>query len=153
MLNCGGLEILMKLLQENDEKDNRRSLKVLCQMASNCLLIANPRKSPTRLNRPKLVADKYKLSEKCSNIVAFEFDDGAIIKCDRDFLIEKSEFFNGLLNGHFKESQQNQIALSNVGAKSFRCMLHLLESVDRTETIEIDLDLDILLDVIMLCDR
>lgn len=153
MLNCGGLEILMTMLRHRNEQENRRSLKTLCQMASHRLLIANPRELSNTLNKPKIVANKYKPPEPHKNIVSFVLDDESVVKADRDFLSAKSDFFNGLLNGHFKESTESEVVLAKVDSKSFKCLLHLLENVDRTETIEIDLDLDALLDVIMLCDR
>ncbi|KAJ8927879.1 hypothetical protein NQ314_019623 [Rhamnusium bicolor] len=152
MLNCGGLEILMKLLRE-DTGLKKRSIKVLCAMASRKLEIANPKDLTTGLNRPKVIADKYKLNEDCANIVTFKLDDGTFLKADRDFLSEKSDFFSRLLKGDFKESTEDEIALHNVELKSLRCLLHLLECVDKTESIEIDLDLDTLLDVIVLSDR
>jgi len=153
MLNCGGLDVLMKLLQKNDDLDIRRSLKVLVQMASNCLLIDNPTKS-SKTSRHKLTVDKYQMSDTCQTVVAFELDDGTIIKADRDFLVEQSEFFAGLLDGHFKESGQNLITLSNVDPKTFRCLLHLLHTkYSNTSLQDVDLDLDTLLDMIVLCDR
>lgn len=152
MLNCGGLEILMKLLRgETDLK--KRSIKVLCAMASRKLEIANPKDVSAGLNRPKIVADKYKLDENCVNIVTFKLDDGTFLKADRSYLSEKSDFFNRLLNGHFKESTEDEISLHNVELKPLRCLLHLLMCVDKSETIEIDLDLDTLLEVIVLSDR
>lgn len=153
MLNCGGLEILMKLLRGNTDLKNR-SIKVLCAMASRKLEIANPKDvSSAGLNRPKIVADKYKLAENCTHIVTFKLDDGTFLIADRDFLSEKSDFFNRLLNGDFKESSEDVISLHNVESKPLRCLLHLLKCVDKSETIEIDLDLDTLLEVIVLSDR
>ncbi|KAJ8913033.1 hypothetical protein NQ315_002049 [Exocentrus adspersus] len=152
MLNCGGLEILMKLLKEDTDL-KKRSIKVLCAMASRKLEIANPKDVSAGLNRPKIVADKYKLSDKCVNIVTFKLDDETFLKADRDFLSEKSDFFNRLLNGDFKESTEDIICLHNVELKPLRCLLHLLECVDKSEVIEIDLDLETLLEVIVLSDR
>lgn len=153
MLHCGGLDVLMKLLQKNDDLGDRRSLKVLVQMASNCLLIDNPTKS-CKISRNKLTADKYEMSDTCQTVVAFELDDGTIIKADRDFLVGQSEFFAGLLDGHFKESGQSLISLSNVDPKTFRCLLHLLHTkTSNTSLQDVDLDLDTLLDVIVMCDR
>ncbi|KAJ8954093.1 hypothetical protein NQ318_004398 [Aromia moschata] len=151
MLNCGGLEILMKLLRE-DTALKKRSIKVLCAMASKKLEIANPKDVTAGLNRPKIVADKYKLQD-CASVVTFKLDDGTFLKADREFLSEKSDYFSRLLKGDFKESREDEISLHNVESKSLRCLLHLLTCVDKTEAIEIDVDLETLLDVILLSDR
>lgn len=157
MLNCGGLEVLMKLLQENDDQDNRRSLKVLVQMASHCLLINNPKSfSAHNVGWPKLAIDEYKLAETCNNVVSFRLDDGCLIPSDRDFLIKQSDFFKGLLDGHFKESEQAEVALAEVESNSLKCLLFIMQAVELqkpSRNIEILLDLDTLLDLISLCDR
>ncbi|XP_076272904.1 BTB/POZ domain-containing protein Rnb [Rhynchophorus ferrugineus] len=153
MLNCGGLEILIDLFRNDENDDNRRTLKALCHMATYRLLIVNPRDVSKSTNRRKIAADSYSLPRDCGNVVSFVLDDGSVVEADRDFLSEKSEFFNGLLNGHFKESSESQVALSKVHTRSFRCLLCLLQSVDLSEVADIDLDLETLLDVIVLCDR
>ncbi|XP_066250747.1 uncharacterized protein Rnb isoform X3 [Euwallacea similis] len=150
MLNCAGLEVLMSHLHEDVDQ---HSLKVLVQMASKCLNINNPTKPVIHCGTGTIAADQYRLADECVNVVCFEFENGVLVRADRDFLAEQSEFFNGLLNGHFKESRQSNIELSNVNPKSFRCLLHLLQVVPKRLIQEIDLELETLLDVILLCDR
>ncbi|KAH0998876.1 uncharacterized protein LOC125502332 [Dendroctonus ponderosae] len=156
MLNCGGLDVLMKLLQENDGQDNRRSLKVLVQMAHS-VLINNPKSLSVRtMGWPKLAIGEYELAETCSNVVSFRLDDGCLIPSDRDFLVKQSDFFKGLLDGHFKESEQAEVALAEVESKSFKCLLFIIQAIELqkpSKNIEIVLDLDTLLDLISLCDR
>lgn len=152
MLNCGGLEILMKLLREENEY-RKRSIKVLCVMASRKLAIANPAKCSTSLNRPKIVADKYKEPEISTNTITFKLDDDSLLNANKDFLTIKSDFFARLLNGDFKESNEKIIKLHDVELKTLRCLLNLCSIIDKTESVEVDLDLETLLDVIGLSDR
>ncbi|CAG9770667.1 unnamed protein product [Ceutorhynchus assimilis] len=151
MLKYKGLDVLMKLFQENNEQNNRRCIKVLNKIASNQLLV-NTRKFSKRPNWPKLTPNSYKLPVNCEAVMTLKFDNGALIKADRDFLVTISPFFDTMLNGNFMESGQSEIHLSEVEPKNFSYMLYLLKNMDNTE-VEVDLDLETLLDVIMLSDR
>lgn len=153
MVNCGGLNVLMKLFLEKSELQ-KKTIKVLCAMALKKLGIKNPVDSSKSQNQSSLIADQYSLPENCVNTVVFKLDDGSSIEADRDFLSDKSDYFNKLLCGQFKESHQEEIVLHNVENKSFRCLLHLLHcNINKSEIVEVDLDLLTLLDVIVLTDR
>lgn len=153
MVNCGGLNVLMKLLLEKSDLQ-KKSIKVLCVMALKKLGIKNPVDWLGSQNRSSLVADQYNLPENCANTVIFKLDDGTSVEADRDFLSDKSEYFNKLLCGQFKESHQEEIVLHNVENKSLRCLLNLLHcNVNKSDLVEVDLDLVTLLDVIALTDR
>ncbi|KAL1516622.1 hypothetical protein ABEB36_000508 [Hypothenemus hampei] len=151
MLDCLGLGILTKFLLEANGQNDRLTIRTLTQLATNCLSIDNPTK-PLK-NHLKLSVNQYELPEICNNIVTFEFDDGGLVMADRDFLAEKSEYFNGLLNGHFMEREQHQISLSRVESGDFQCLLYLLENMKKTDIIEVDLELETLLNLIQLSDR
>ncbi|XP_015834209.1 uncharacterized protein LOC103312501 isoform X2 [Tribolium castaneum] len=143
MLNCGGLEILMKLLKDQSALQTK-SIKVLCVLASKKLGIPNP----------KNVSGIYKNvtggnTGDTSSVVTFKLDDGSLLSADRGLLSRNSDFFARLLNGDFKESSQDVITLPNVNNKSLRCLLHWI----KTDLVEIDIDLNTHLDVIGLCDR
>lgn len=152
MITCGGLNILMKLLLEKSDVQ-MKSIKVMCAMA-----LKRGIKSPTdpliRMQKSPATAKTYSLPRNCANIVTFKLDDGTHVKADRDFLSEKSVYFNKLLSGQFKESHEKEIALRNVANKSLKTLLSLLQcDINRTEVIELDFDLATLLDVIALSDR
>lgn len=153
MLDCGGLDILMQLLQQETTM-KERTCKVLCAMATKNLKIANPKNVALNLGkRISISLSAYNLTADCAGIVTFKLDDGTSLEVDREFLCEKSDFFSRLLNGYFKESNQDEISLHNVELKSLECLLQLLKSVDKAADVEVKIDLETLLDVILLCDR
>lgn len=153
MLDCGGLDILMQLLQQETTM-KERTCKVLCAMATKNLKIANPKNVALNLGkRMSISLSAYNVTGDCAGIVTFKLDDGTSLEADREFLCEKSDFFSRLLNGHFKESNQDEISLHNVELKSLECLLQLLKSVDKAADVEVKIDLETLLDVILLCDR
>lgn len=154
MVSCGGLEVLMKLL-EDDTELQRRSIKTLCMMALKKLRIKNPRNAIEATTTEEIYIPNIYVPPKLStNLVTFKLDDGSVISTNRDFLSEKSDFFNTLLCGQFKESCQNEISLRNVDEKTFKCLLNLLNcNLDRSVLLKVDLDLATLLDVILLADK
>lgn len=152
MLDCGGLNTLMNLLQQETTL-KERTCKVLCAMATKNLKIANPKAVALNLGKRKsFILSTYNL-ENHAHVVTLKLDDGSALEADRDFLCEKSDFFNRLLKGHFKESKEDEVSLHNVELKSLECLLQLLKSVDKTVDVEVKVDLETLLDVILLCDR
>lgn len=153
MLDCGGLDVLMKLLQQETILQ-QKTCKVLCAMATKNLKIANPKDVTLNLGKRKSInLDTYNLEDDFINIVSFKLEDGSSLQENREFLCEKSDFFNRLLKGHFKESMENEVYLHNVELKSFECLLKLLRLVDGSVDVEVKVDLETLLDVILLCDR
>lgn len=153
MIDCGGLDTLMQLFQQETTL-KERTCKVLCAMATKNLKIANPKDVTLNLGKRKLIIlDKYNLEKDCTDIVTFKLDDGTSLKADRELICETSDFFSRLLKGHFKESNEDEVTLHNVESTSFECLLQLLRSIDKTSEIEIKLDLETLLNVILLCDR
>lgn len=154
MVSCGGLEILMKLLLEETELQ-RRSIKTLCMMALKKLRIKNPKNSVDAATTEEIyIPTEYLPPEMPTNLVTFKLDDGSLIASDRDFLSGKSDFFNTLLCGQFKESHQDEIDLRNVDEKTFKCLLNLLNcNVKPSVLMKLDLDLTTLLDVILLADK
>ncbi|XP_056648597.1 uncharacterized protein LOC130453034 [Diorhabda sublineata] len=146
LINCGGLNILMKLLTE-DSIYKQRTIKVICSLASRKLNIANPRKLAMDIGDN--ISVRVKTPDDPANIVTFKLDDGSCIEADRDVLIEKSDYFNSLLNGHFKEKNEEIIYLHNVEFKTLNCLLNLIKSNSSLDQV----DVDTLLDVIVLSDR
>lgn len=152
MLDCNGLDTLIKLLQQAPTL-KERAYKVLCAMATKNLNIANPKAVTLKFDkRISINLDTYSLDKDCTDIVTVKLDDGSL-EADREFLCEASDYFSRLLKGHFKESNEDEVCLQNVKLKSFECLLQLLKSVDKTAQLELKVDLDTLLDVILLCDR
>lgn len=152
MLDCGGLDTLIKLLQQETTL-KERTCKVLCALAAKNLKIANPKAVALNLGKRKSIVLSTYILENCTGIVTFKLDDDTSLVADRELLCEKSDFFNRLLKGHFKESNDDEVSLHNVELKSLECLLQLLKSVDRTADVDVKVDLETLLDVILLCDR
>ncbi|KAF7267600.1 hypothetical protein GWI33_019191 [Rhynchophorus ferrugineus] len=154
LLKCGCLKTLLDLIEDGEE-NNPRPLNALCYMAT--WLVEIPRYFPIRADCIRKGSngglDDYAISEDCRNVVSFVLDDGSVVEADREFLIEKSEFFNRLLNGHFRERFQNRVTLPKVNARSFKCLLRLLENFPCYKVICMDLNLETVLETITLCDR
>ncbi|CAH2008395.1 unnamed protein product [Acanthoscelides obtectus] len=150
---CDGLHVLIKL-SKNEGDLKKRAIKTLCMMAADKLNIANPKDVALNLSQTRTIKDKYKLAEDCEHIVSFKLDDGSVFQADRQFLSDRSEFFRGLLSGHFRESSEDVVRLTNVKKKSLACLLHLLKNLsNKVETVDIKQDLETLLDVLVLSDR
>lgn len=155
MITCGGLEVLMKLLQENSPDQQQRSIKTLCMMAVKKLRIKNPKNSVEAVTTKEIqLLNDYTPPECCKNIVTFILNDGKKVSADRNFLSEKSDYFSTLLCGHFKESQQDVIELRNVDERMFKSLLTLLNcDIKSSVLLKTDLDLDGLLGLIELADK
>lgn len=155
MITCGGLETLMKMLQNPSSDQQQSSIKALCRIAMKKLHIKNPKNyiDPDTTTEIKLPLE-YTPSEGSQNLVTFILDDGVTVSVDKEFLSEKSEYFSTLLYGQFRESQQDEIALKNVDSRLFKCLLNLLNcDLKNTVLLKIDEDLRSLLDLILLADR
>lgn len=155
MITCGGLATLMQILQEDSSDQQQCSIRALCRMALKKLHIKNPINSieADTTAEIKLPLD-YTPPEGSQNLVTFLLDDGVTVSVDKQFLSEKSEYFNTLLYGQFVESQQDEIALKNVDSRLFKCLLNLLNcDLKNNVLLKIDEDLKSLLDLILLADR
>ncbi|RZC36130.1 uncharacterized protein BDFB_007081 [Asbolus verrucosus] len=149
MMNCGGLEVLMKLLREESDLQEK-SIKVLCVLAAKKLGIPNPK---TVKSVSKMCLSERHMGD-AARVVTFKLDDGSLLRADRELLSKNSDFFCRLLNGGFKESNEDVITLPNVANKSLGCLVDLIKcDIDKTAPVDIDLDLDTYLDLIALCDR
>lgn len=153
MLDCGGLDCLIEQLQR-ETTVKERIYKVLCAMATKNLKIANPKDVTLNLAKKKLMTlEIYSVGNDCKDIVTLKLDDGTSLDADREFLCERSDYFNRLLKGDFKESSANEVSLQDVQLKSLECLLVLMKSVDETVDVNLGIELETLLDVIVLCDR
>lgn len=151
MLNCGGLEILMKLLQEETQQQ-KTSIQTLCVLASKKLKIHNPKNVQFTTKAPVMPTDCD--SNQLEEIVTFTLDDSSTLEAKRNLLSQNSDYFRTLLNGSFKESTQDIIELPNVTNKSLAFLLRIIQHGFGNDNASIhDVDLNTLLDVITLCDR
>lgn len=135
-----------------NEEEKGKSIKVICTLASNKLLITNPKNSFPNRDFKLFNVDQYKEPD-CKNPVILRLEDGSHIKADREFLSEHSDFFGRMFNGYFKESLEDEIVLQEVKIRPLKCLLHLMQTFKKDRHVDIDLDLDTLLEVIVLCDR
>lgn len=154
MLDCGGLEILTTLFFE-DPKIHLDAMNSLNILAAFPLKIKSPEKNKIKNHHiRKYKLNEYEVPENCSNVVCFKFDDGICINVDREFLSDKSDYFNRLLLGNFRESRQKEIVLRNVRGETFSCLLSLLfDNISRKELMDFSLDLDTMLELIELTER
>lgn len=150
-MNCGGLDILLNLIEKvsDFQKD---SIKGVCVLAVHQLKIKNPVHDQPQRQLYNLDVNDYSISEICMNVVTFKLDDGNAISADRDFLSDKSDYFNRLLCGSFKESEQTEITLQNISTRSLKLLLILLHRNISSLGI-INFDLDTFLDLLEITER
>lgn len=152
MINCGGLNILIKLLLKDENDIQVKSLDSMRLLAMT-QQIKSPKNKRIKSVR-SLDTIVYTLPDKCKNVVTFILDDGSSVKADRNFLSENCEYFNRLLSGDFKESQEKEIVLKNTESSSLELLLILLyEGAMSKGLIQFNIDLNILLDAIVLADK
>ena len=154
MLQCGGLDILTTLFFE-DPKIHVDAMHSLNILASFPLKIKSPEKNNVKQHHIiKYKLNRYEVPENCSNVVCFKFEDGVCVDVDRDFLGDKSDYFNRLLLGNFRESRQKEIVLQDVRGETFSCLLSLLsDNMPAKELMDFSLDLDTMLELIELTER
>lgn len=154
MNECGGLNVLLQFFKENSE-ERLTCINGLANI-SRKLEIKNPTKVfDDKLNTVLSInIENYNLSSRAATIVGFLLDDGNCIYADRNFLSEKSQYFQQLLSGTFKESTQEKINLHNITTNSLKFLLMLLEhDLNNNQIYKFNVDLEILLDVIVITDR
>ncbi|KAF5272928.1 hypothetical protein FQR65_LT04857 [Abscondita terminalis] len=151
----GGLDILLQLAQEDSDLQSR-SITGLSHLSKK-LGIVNPvtcKNSNSVSSTLPINIDSYKIDEGCVEIVSLILDDGSVVEADRDFLCDKSHYFNQLLSGTFKESSQKEVHLHNVSTDAFKLLMLLMKfDIDNKKVHKIDVDLNVLLDAIVLTDR
>lgn len=139
-------------LFQNNAKLHKQCVRGLCEIASRQLKIRGPIEK--QLKSPRIyIVKPYALTSSCSNVVTFKLDDGTNISANRDFLSEKCDYFNRLLSGDFKESQESEIKLPNVDKESFNLLLNMLEEDVNLGLYKFNLELNVILDVISLADK
>ncbi|GJQ79478.1 hypothetical protein Trydic_g16331 [Trypoxylus dichotomus] len=151
LIDCGGLDVLLNLIERKSDIQ-QNSIKGLCVLAIHQLKIKNPIHNQPQKQLCDLDITNYSLPVTCSNVVIFKLDDGDVVSADRDFLSDKSDYFNRLLSGSFKESEQSEITLQNISSKSLKLLLRLLHCNIASLGIA-NLDLDTLLDLLEITER
>lgn len=147
MIYCGGLKVLLNLLKEAHYQ--KTAIQGVCLLAKKLLTNIKSQQKAT-----KLAFDEYQVNKYSTNLVTFKLDDESTVKVDRTLICAKSEFFDSLLNGSFKEAKQDVVELHETNAKTFKCMLNMLcYDIEKCGTKDLQCELETLLDVINLSDR
>lgn len=99
------------------------------------------------------LGQRYEFDPEGTQIVTVELDDGSNLEVDRDFLIEKVDYFKMMLTGSFCESSQEVIRLKNVSNEALQCLLNLLK-MDYQKMVPSPLNVNLLtlLEVLTLTD-
>lgn len=100
-----------------------------------------------------------------SDYVVFTLDNAEKVKANRNILIAKSHFFAAMLEGHYVEREKNEISIPHTNHQPFNAVIQLIQGL-RTEfdkllkdcecassRISRDESLEILLEILELCDR
>ncbi|XP_072048140.1 uncharacterized protein [Amphiura filiformis] len=61
-----------------------------------------------------------------ASMVTFTLDDGSAITVDRELVIRRSEYFTGLLEGHYAEANQTRVPLRHISNSALTCIVHHL---------------------------
>ncbi|KAK9731919.1 BTB/POZ domain [Popillia japonica] len=117
LIHCGGLNILLNLIERKSDVQ-QDSIRSLCVLAIHHLKIKNPVDNLPQKQLCDLDINNYSVLETCLNVVSFKLDDGNTVYADRNFLSNRSDYFNRLLSGSFKESEQSEITLPNISSIS-----------------------------------
>ncbi|KAF2903462.1 hypothetical protein ILUMI_02724 [Ignelater luminosus] len=155
-ITCGGLDVMIQLFRKSTgmQKGNISSLCVLATRIGIKNPVAAFNETGGKYIDLPIDIQNYAVEQNCATVVRFKLDDGTCVEADREFLSERSDYFNRLLYGLFKESEENEIRLSNVSSKSLKLLLMLLQyDLNSTDVHKINVELDTLLDVIVLTDR
>lgn len=151
MDTCGGLNFLISQYQTNLQ-DRTKILTALNKLACR-ININNPciENSP---NKKLKIPNDFKINHS-KNIITIKLDDGQIVIADRDFLIDKVDYFKAMLSGSFKEADQDCVRLRNVSYNALNFLLFLLIHSNNKQNKEptfLDIDLATVLEVIKLTD-
>lgn len=150
MFTWGGLDILLKLLKENSNVRSK-CIKTLCVLALQ-LRIRNTVPLNSKAKQLKIDMLRNDILNG-DDIVTFKLDDGNRVSAKKQFLSDRSEYFNILLYGDFKESNEEEIELHNVSSKSLQCLFNLLQyEIKGYQYMMLDLDLETVLDIIALAE-
>lgn len=145
----GGLNYLLSHYQSNVE-DQLRILtslhKLSCQIKINNPCLENS------TNKSLKIPENFTISHSNENQLTIKLDDGQTVITDREFLIEKVDYFKAMLSGNFKEADEESIRLRNVSYNALRFLLFLLTSNKTREPIYLDIDMTTVLEVIILTD-
>lgn len=128
------------------------SIRSLCVLAIHHLKIKNPVDNLPQKQLCDLDINNYSVLETCLNVVSFKLDDGNTVYADRNFLSNRSDYFNRLLSGSFKESEQSEITLPNISSKSLKILLNLLHC-NVVSLGVVNLHLDTMLELLEVTER
>lgn len=150
METWSGLNMLINVFVENPEL-RYKTCTALSKLACN-IHIDNPVvKYFTKKISP--LTDRYEFNPAGKNIVTIQLDDGSTVTTDRDFLIERADYFKVMLTGAFKESNEEVIRLTNVSNHALQCLFNLLkEEYQKMEPQKLNINLITILEVIVLTD-
>ncbi|GLV45894.1 hypothetical protein CBL_11691 [Carabus blaptoides fortunei] len=99
------------------------------------------------------LTDRYEFNPAGKNIVTIQLDDGSTVTTDRDFLIERADYFKVMLTGAFKESNEEVIRLTNVSNHALQCLFNLLkDEYEKKDPQQLNVNLITILEVIVLTD-
>ena len=101
----------------------------------------------TLLQGPKVCND-------ADYVVSFLLDDGISVTSNRATLVKVSSVFAAMLDGSFSERNKSQIPLPHIPSKPFQVLINALHGdIHSLESCCHSKSLDILLDILKLCDR
>lgn len=82
--------------------------------------------------------------------IIFRLDDDTIVPANKTSLCNNSPFFEAMLNGNFKESEQHEVKICDISEK---CLHHFVKLIDTYCECILPDDVNVLLELISISDR
>ncbi|XP_023235840.1 armadillo repeat-containing protein 5-like [Centruroides sculpturatus] len=127
LIDCYGLEILMNLLKTKSDvfEIAVNSLCALCQHFVRPFDVAHPSVGDEIRTKDHKATCRYAVDGDGYD-VKFVLDDGGSVGARRSQLVQKSSFFQIMLQGSFAESAQESIKLPEVSERALEVIFHYL---------------------------
>lgn len=152
MIQLNGIDLVIDLLVE----DKHKLKPIMC--IKKILTFVSYKRDFKKLKefyeqtRLKL-NDSVVSEDNLDDLVRFKLDDSSEIEARKSALTKKSEYFNALLNGQFREGTNEQavIEISDISSEAFQLLVNLIQT--SVDTITCELTFDLCVEVVLACDR
>ncbi|XP_060803453.1 armadillo repeat-containing protein 5 isoform X1 [Amyelois transitella] len=156
-IDCSALNFLFANISESKE-DIQDCVTAIVKLASN-VHIKDPKSLESRFKDQVYVSyDPVLDNLSVDEVVTFQLDDLSLVKANKVFLCQNSEYFSAMLMGCFKESVEKCVRLTDVSRPALEYLFTLLHCGLNNPQCEIQIfpmaeDLETNLEVLLLADR
>lgn len=156
----GGLQLILRLLEDSTHKLHKRAIWSICQLAKTLEVHSDDYSTTETATRASELGDYSRLplgevnrtKSPVSSIVTFELDDGTTIKACRRMLCQCSPVFSVMLKGNFSESNKRRIQLEKVSRNGLKTLILAASGAASTVYTFENRSIESLLDAVLLAD-